>query len=98
MERPSKNWRGAHRAALERARRTAIDPLEPIFTICAAVCILYVLGFLRLQFFDSTDAFTPIEATQILIVAFAGFLVPILIGSALTLHFASQKLQNLTEE
>jgi len=98
LERPSKKWQGARRAALERARSAAIEPLVPLYTIYAVVCVCYLAGFLRFQFFDSTTEFTLFAAVQIVIVAIAGALVPFLTGSVLTLHFANLKLRRLAAD
>ena len=98
MNGPSKSWRNARRAALERAERAVIDPLEPLFTIYASVCVFYLVGFLRFQFFDHTAGYTWIETIQILTVAAAGILVPILTGSVLTVHFASRRLRKIAAE
>lgn len=98
MNTPSKKWKSMRRAILERAQRNAIEPLETLFTIHVAVCTYYVLGFLRFQFLDHSAAFTLAETIQLLTVAVAGVLVPILTGSVLTLHFASRKLQKLADE
>ncbi|MCC5970160.1 MAG: hypothetical protein JJU15_09430 [Pararhodobacter sp.] len=98
MERPSKNWQDARRAALERARRTVIDPLTPLHTVYFVACVCYLVGLVRFQFFDPSAGFTWITATQLLIVAIAGAVVPILTGSVLTLHLANRKLQRLVAE
>ena len=86
------------RAVLERVQRSAIEPLETLFTVHVAVCVYYIIGHFRFQFFDHSDVFTVIEAVQLLSVAAAGVLVPILTGAVLTLHFASRRLQKLTDE
>jgi len=98
MNKPSKKWKCMRRAVLGRAQRTAIEPLETLFTIHVAVCVYYVVGCLYFQFFDHSGSFTLIETIQLLTVAFAGVLVPILTGSVMTLHFASRKLQKLVNE
>ena len=98
MNKPTKKWKCVRSAVLERAQRTALEPLEPLFTIYAAVCIYYVVGALRFQFFDHSAAFTLVETVQLLTVAVAGILVPILTGSVLTLHIAGRRLQLLTRE
>ncbi len=98
MQPPSDNWKRIRRAALERAQRTAIEPLEALFTAHVAVCVYYLVGSLHFQFLDYSQAFSWIEAVQLLTVAVAGVLVPILTGAVLTLHFASQRLQQLTDE
>ncbi len=97
MDRPSRNWKSVRSAALERVERTVIGPLERLFTIYVLVCVFYVVGTIHFHFLDQTTAFTLIEAIQILTVAFAGVLVPILTGSVLILHFASRRLKELVE-
>lgn len=98
MEKPSKEWKCMRLAVLERTRRTAIEPLEALFSVHAVVCVYYVVGCLYFQLVDHSATFTMIEAIQLLTVAFAGLLVPILTGSVLTLHFASQKLLRLENQ
>jgi hypothetical protein len=98
MKKPSKEWKCMRLAVLERARRTAIEPLEAIFAIHAAVCVYYVVGCLYFQLFDHSPAFSVIEALQLLSVAIAGVLVPILTGAVFTLHFADRKLRRLANE
>lgn len=98
MKRPTKKWKCIRSAVLARAQRTAIEPFEPLFTIYAAVCIYYVVGALRFQFFDHAAAFTLIETVQLLTVAVAGVLVPILTGSVITLHITGRRLQKLADE
>jgi hypothetical protein len=98
MNKPSRKWNNTRRAVLERVQRNAIEPLEPLFTIYAAVCIFYLVGFLRFQFFVDITAFSWIDTVQLLSVAIAGVLVPILTGSVLTLHFASRRLDRLASE
>lgn len=98
MKRPSENWKRIRRAALERAKRTAIDPLSPIYNIYSGVCALYLAGFLHFKFFDHGTDFSWFTACLIISVAVAGALVPVLTGSILTLHFASKKLERLIAE
>lgn len=98
MNKPSRNWQSTRRAVLERIQRNAIEPLEPLFKIYAVVCIFYLVGFLRFQFFVDITAFSWIDTVQLLTVAVAGVLVPILTGSVLTLHFASRRLDRLASE
>lgn len=85
-------------AVLDRARRSAIEPLGTLFTIHVAVCVYYIVGCLYFQLFDHSAAFSAIEALQLLSVAAAGLLVPILTGSVLTLHIASRRLERLANE
>jgi len=98
MNRPSNNWLNLRRATLDRASRAVLAPLEPLSTIYALVCTFYVVGALRLQFFDHTVTFNAIEAIQVVSVATAGVLVPILTGSVIALHFTSRKLEKLASE
>lgn len=98
LEKPSKKWQNLRRATLERVRRTAIEPITPLYTIHAGVCVCYLTGFLRFQFFDHGTDLSWITAAQLLIAAFAGALVPFLTGSVLTLHFAHRKLDKLSSE
>lgn len=98
MEVPSKNWQKVHRATLERAQRTAIEPLVPLYTIYAGVCASYLVGLLRFRFYDHSADFTWFTAAQLVIVAIAGILVPVLTGSVLTLHFTHLKMNRLGAE
>lgn len=96
MQEPSENWKRLRRASLERARRIAVEPLETLFTIHLAVCLYYIVGCFCLQFLDQSPTFSALEAVQLLSVAAAGILVPVLTGSVLTLHFADRRLKRLT--
>ncbi len=98
MNKPTKRWKCLRSTVLERAQRIAIEPLEALYSIHVAVCAYYVIGFLRFRFLDHSETFTLIETMQVVSVAIAGLLVPVLTGSVLTLHFASRKLQNLANE
>ncbi|MGR3702462.1 MAG: hypothetical protein ACU0A4_10265 [Paracoccaceae bacterium] len=75
-----------------------IDPLTPLHTVYFGACVCYLAGLVRFQFFDPSTGFTLITATQLLIVAIAGAVVPILTGSVLTLHLANRKFQRLMAE
>lgn len=98
MKKASENWKRTRRAALERAHRTTIDPLSPLYNIYMGVSALYLAGFLHFNFFDYSTEFTWFRACLIICVAAAGALVPLLTGSVLTLHFASKKLERLISE
>lgn len=98
MERPSEKWQGLRRATAERAQRTAIEPLTPLYSAYFGVSVCYLVGFVCLQFYDFSGDFTLISAILLLIIAIAGTLVPVLTGSVLTLHFANRKLQRLATE
>ena len=98
LEKPSKKWQNLRRATLERVRRTTIEPLTPLYVIYVGVCVCYLTGFLRFQFFDHSSDLGWITAAQLLIAAFAGTLVPVLTGSVLTLHFTHRRLDKLVSE
>lgn len=98
MKKASENWKRTRRAALERAHRTTIDPLSPLYNIYMGVTALYLAGFLHFNFFDYSTEITLFKACLIICVAVAGALVPVLTGSILTLHFASKKLERLIAE
>lgn len=98
MQKPSDNWKRIRRAALERAQRTAIDPLSPLYDLYLGVCAVYLAGFLHFSFFDYGTEFTWFKACLIVCVVVAGALVPVLTGSVLALHFASKKLERLIAE
>jgi hypothetical protein len=98
MQKPSDNWKCIRQAALERAQRTAIDPLSPLYDLYLGVCAVYLAGFLHFNFVDYSTEFTWFKACLIICVAVAGALVPLLTGSVLTLHFASKKLERLIAE
>lgn len=98
MDKPSKNWQAVRQATLDRARRRAIEPLVPLYTIYACVCMCYLAGFLRFQFFEISTEFQWITALQLLIVVISGALVPVLTGSVLATHFSDSRLQKLADE
>ncbi|UWR22623.1 hypothetical protein [Sulfitobacter sp. S190] len=95
MKKPSNKWKKLRRAALERARRNIVEPLEPLHMVLLATNALYLIGFLRLTFAGQPYDFTWISGAGILAMAFFGLLVPILTGSVLTLHFASRRFDRL---
>ena len=98
MQPPSDNWNRIRRAALERAQRTTIDPLSPIYDLYLGVCAVYFAGFLHFKFFSSGTDFSLFAACLLICVGLAGALVPVLTGAVLTLHFASRRLENLIAE
>ena len=98
MQKPSDNWKRIRRAALERAQRTAIDPLSPLYDLYVGVCAVYLAGFLHFNYFERGTDFSWFTACMVICVAVAGALVPVLTGSVLTLHFASKKLARLIDE
>ena len=98
MQKPSDSWKRIRRAALERGRRAAIDPLSPLYDVYLGVSALYLAGFLHFSFFANGTDFSWFTACLIVGVAVAGALVPLLTGSVLTLHFASKKLERLIAE
>ncbi|WP_324752718.1 hypothetical protein [Roseovarius sp. Pro17] len=98
MQKPSENWKRIRRATLGRAKRTAIEPLSPLYDVYSGVCALYLAGFLYFNFFANDTEFSWFTACLIICVAVAGALVPVLTGSVLTLHFASKKLERLIAE
>lgn len=98
MQSPSDNWKRIRRAALERAQRTAIDPLNPLYDLYLGVCAVYLAGFLYFNFFERGTDFSWVTACIVICVAVAGALVPVLTGSILTLHFASKKLERMFAE
>ncbi|UWS79753.1 hypothetical protein N1037_01655 [Phaeobacter sp. G2] len=98
MQKPSENWKRIRRATLERAQRTAIDPLSPLYDLYFGVCAVYLAGFLHFSFFERGTDFSWFTACVVICVAVAGALVPVLTGSILTLHFASKKLERLIAE
>lgn len=98
MEKASENWRRTRRAVLERAQRTTIDPLSPLYNIYLGVSALYLVGFLHFKFFGFGTDFTWLNTFLIVCVAVAGALVTVLTGSVLILHFVSKKLESLIAE
>jgi hypothetical protein len=85
-------------AALDRARRSALEPLNVLYPIHATACLCYLGGFFRFQFFETNGNFTLLSASLLLIVAVCGVLVPILTGSVFTLLYADRRLNKLIEE
>jgi len=98
MKKASENWKRTRQAALERAQRTTIDPLSPLYNIYLGVSALYLAGFIHFNFFDYGTDFSWFTACLIICVAVAGALVPVLSGAVFTLHFASKKLERLIAE
>jgi len=98
MQKPSDNWKKVRRAALERARRNMIGPLEVIHLALLGASALYLAGFLRFNLFGQTGDFSLASGAFVLLVAVAGLLVPVLTGSALTLHFTDRRLGKLLRE
>lgn len=98
MQKPSDQWKKLRRAALERARRNMIEPLEAVHLALLGASALYLAGFLRLNLFGQNGEFSLVSGAFILLVAAAGLIVPVLTGSALTLHFADRRLGKLLRE
>jgi len=98
MQQPSENWKLIRRAALERAQRTAIDPLSPLYEVYLGVSTLYLAGFIHFNFFDRSTDFSWFTACLIMCVAVAGILVPLLTGAVLTLHFTTSRMQKMISE
>ena len=98
MRKPSDQWKKLRRAALERARRNMIEPLEVIHLALLGASALYLAGFLRLHLFGQTGEFSLASGVFVLLVAAAGLLVPVLTGSAVTLHLADRRLGQLLRE
>lgn len=98
MQKPSDQWKKLRRAALERARRNMIEPLEVVHLALLGASALYLAGFLRLNLFVQNGEFSLASGAFILLAAAAGLLVPVLTGSALTLHLADRRLGNLLRE
>lgn len=98
MQKPSENWKRVRQATLERAQRTAIEPLSPLYTFYFGVSALYLAGFFYFSFIDQSTEYSWLAACLVICVAIAGALVPVLTGSVLTLHFASQRLHRLENQ
>jgi hypothetical protein len=98
MQKPSDQWKKLRRAVLERARRNMIEPLEVVHLALLGASALYLTGYLRLSLFAQNGEFSLASGAFILLVAAAGLLVPVLTGSALTLHFTDRRLGKLLSE
>ena len=98
MIKPSRNWKRMRHSVLERTKRTVFQPLEPLFTIYACVCVCYLAGFVRFKFFDYPTDFTWITVLQITVVVISGIFIPFLTGSVLMLYFSSRRLDRLVRE
>jgi hypothetical protein len=70
---------------LERAQRTAIDPLSPLYDLYVGVCAMYLASFLHLNLFEHGTDLNLYAACLVIFVAITGILVPVLTGSILTL-------------
>ncbi|WP_299502481.1 hypothetical protein [uncultured Roseobacter sp.] len=95
MQKPSDHWKKLRRAALERARRNMIEPLEVVPLALLGASALYLVGFLRLNLFGQNGEFSLASGAFVLLAAAAGLLVPVLTGSVLTLRFADRRLARL---
>ena len=98
MQKPSENWKRLRRSALERARRNTIEPLEPLCKVYMGASALFLVGFVRFRFMDQPAEFTWFAGAFVIAVTIAGALLPILLSSMLTLHFADRKLERLISE
>lgn len=96
MNKASKNWRLLKRATLERAQRSAIDPLQPIYTLFAILTAIYLGGVSRFTFFSVRDGnYTWFDAFQLVSTALSGLLLPVLAGSVLILCLVSRRIERL---
>ena len=99
MQKPSDKWIRLRRAALERARRTVIDPLQPLYAIFAAVSLIYLSGFGRFTLFPKTVGdYSWFDAVQVISTALSGLMLPVLAGSIIILGFVSRRLEKLLSE
>lgn len=98
MRQQSESWKRLRRATLERAHRTAIEPLTPLYTIYVGVCAVYLAGFLHFNFFSNNADLNWLTGSMLVVVAIAGVLIPVLTGSVLALSLANQRLQMLVDE
>jgi hypothetical protein len=98
MQKPSDIWKRIRRATLDRIERGVIKPLEPLYSIYVGVCLCYLVGFMKFQFFRPDGDFTLTAAMYLSLVAICGGLVPILTGSVLILHFVSRRFRRLVGE
>ncbi len=97
MQKPSDQWKKLRRAALERARRKMIEPLQVVHLALLGASTLYLAGFLRLNYLSQSNEYNFVAGAFVLAVAVSGFLVPVLTGSALTLHLADKRLGRLLD-
>lgn len=98
MQKQSDHWKKLRRAALQRARRNIVEPLEPLHTVLLVASALYLIGFLRLTFVGEPNDFTLMSGAAIFAVALSGLLLPVLTGSVITLQFAERRFAKLIEE
>lgn len=98
MQPPGDNWKRIRRATLERAQRTSIDPLSPLYDFYLGVCAVYLAGFLYFNFVAHGAELNLFSAGLLFSAAVSGVLIPLLTGSVITLHFASQRLERLMNE
>lgn len=95
MQSPSKNWKNLRCAVLERAQRSSVERFTPIHTIYACVCIFYLAGFLSLYFSNEPFQAGWMTVSQIVLVAIAAVLVPLLTGAVVMLHYVRSSLMRL---
>jgi len=98
MQPPSDNWKRIRRAALERAQRTAIDPLSPLYDLYSGVCAVYLAGFLYFNFMAHSAELNLFTAALLIAAAVSAVLMPLLTGSVITLHFVGQRMERLMDE
>lgn len=99
MKKPSKNWLLLKRATLERVQRTAIDPLQPVYTLFAVLTAIYLGGVSRFTFFSVRDGdYSWFDVVQVASTALSGLMLPVLAGSAIVLCFISRKIEQLDRE
>lgn len=98
MQKPSENWKRIRHAVLNRVHRTTIEAFSPVYSIHAGACAVYLAGFLHFNFFAEGADLTWLTASLLIVVVFAGALVPLLTGSVITLHFAGRRLSKLMNE
>lgn len=99
MKKPSKKWWRLKQATLERAQRTAIDPLQPLYTLFAILTAVYLGGVSRFTFFSVRDGdYTWFDTVQVVSTALSGLLLPVLAGSVVVLCFISTKVEQLVRE
>lgn len=98
MKVPSRQWKSVRRSVLERVQRCIIEPLDFLSTVHLVTCGYFIFGYANLKFFLQQTDFSTLASVQILLVATAGFMVPILTGALTLLLVLSRRIHTLESE
>jgi len=96
MQKPSDQWIKCRRATLERVVLSTIDPIRPLNTLFTTLCVIYLIGFARFSLFPvQSDAYSWIEAGQVVSTAISALMIPLFGGAVLLLAFIDKRIEKL---